>query len=180
MELVLRGRRSNKRPSCLQDGRHRLACGQEDRNYDDKPIMPFFSAKSSRPTASQPKEIILAGSAQEKRQENDINSRTTSVANRVIEYSYHHPKPKPFSSKHWIGTGHRKHALRGSGGNRARNQKEEPLRADLPDFAGQRGLWLSASSQPAQTRGLRDLAGHFALSTPLFRLADQAFARDAR
>ena len=58
--------------------------------------------------------------------------------------------------------------------------KRRALRADLPNLAGQRGLRIPSSSESAQTRWLRDLVGHFALSTPLFRLADQAFARDAR
>ena len=68
-------------------------------NYDDKPIVAVLQREVDLPYRKPAKrEIILAKSLLKKnsKERNDINKRTTSVANRVIEYSgSDHPETEP-------------------------------------------------------------------------------------
>ena len=68
-------------------------------NYDDKPIVAVLQREVDLPYRKPAKrEIILAKSLLKKssKKRNDINKRTTSVANRVIEYSgSDHPETEP-------------------------------------------------------------------------------------
>ena len=68
-------------------------------NYDDKPIVEVLQREVDLPYRKPAKrEIILAESLLKKssKERNEINKRTTSVANRVIEYSGpDHPETEP-------------------------------------------------------------------------------------
>ena len=83
----------------LQGGRHRVAGGQEDRELR-RQAHRRRSPTRSRPALPQAgkREIILAEGLLKKssKERNEINKRTTSVANRVIEYSGpDHPETEP-------------------------------------------------------------------------------------
>jgi hypothetical protein len=68
-------------------------------NYDDKPIVAVLQREVDLPYREPAKrEIILAEGLLKKssKERNEINKRTTSVANRVIEYSGpDHPETEP-------------------------------------------------------------------------------------
>ena len=68
-------------------------------NYDDKPIVAVLQREVDLPYRKPAKrEIILAEGLLKKssKERNEINKRTTSVANRVIEYSGpEHPETEP-------------------------------------------------------------------------------------
>jgi len=68
-------------------------------NYDDRPIVAVLQREVDLPYRKPAKrEIILAEGLLKKssKERNDINKRTTSVANRVIEYSGpDHPETEP-------------------------------------------------------------------------------------
>jgi hypothetical protein len=68
-------------------------------NYDDKPIVAVLQREVDLPYRKPAKrEIILAEGLLKKssKERNEINKRTTSVANRVIEYSGpDHPETEP-------------------------------------------------------------------------------------
>lgn len=68
-------------------------------DYDDKPIVAVLQREVDLPQHKPAKrEIILAESLLKKssKERNEINKRTTSVANRVIEYSgLDHPETEP-------------------------------------------------------------------------------------
>jgi neutral ceramidase len=68
-------------------------------NYDDKPIVAVLQREVDLPYREPAKrEIILAEGLLKKssKERNEINKRTTSVANRVIEYSGpNHPETEP-------------------------------------------------------------------------------------
>ena len=68
-------------------------------DYDDKPVVAVLQREVDLPYRKPAKrEIILAEGLLKKssKERNDINSRTTSVANRVIEYSGpDHPETEP-------------------------------------------------------------------------------------